>query len=126
MNRYSITDPRMNLPAGTYYIGDPCYVIKDEDWMQALNETNFFNLCASPEAVRKREFNPKNLRNGAFLYHAKDHDFHYHLAASSTKFGDGDYPCKNNGCEIGKCGVDAGLISAIPVEMIEIYGEESG
>jgi len=101
-------------------------VIKDKDWMQALNETNLFNLCASPEAVLQTECNPKHLRNGVFLYQAKDDDSPYYLAASFTKFGDGNYPCKDSGNEIGVCGVDAGLVAAMPVEMIEKYGHECG
>ena len=94
--------------------------------MQALDETNYFNLFASPDAVLQRECNPKNLSNGVFLYHAEDDGSPYHLAASCTEFGDGNYPCKDNGNELGVCGVDAGLIAAIPIEMIENYGQESG
>lgn len=126
MNKYSISEPRLNLPAGTYYVGDPCYVIKDEEWMQALDETNYFNVFASPEAVLKAEYNPKHLMNGVFLYHVEGDDPPFHLAASITKYGDGEYPCKESGSEIGTCGVDAGLIAVIPVAMIEKYGQESG
>jgi len=128
-NEYSVKDPRTSLPAGTYYIGDPCYVIKDEDWMQALDETNFFNMFPSAEATVKREYNDKHMMNGIFLCEIdtgiKDSES-YLLAASSTAWGDGCYNCFDGYEKIGECGVDAGLIAAIPVAMIKEHGQESG
>ena len=34
----------MRLPAGTYFIADPCYIIRDEKYDRLLEETNFFGL----------------------------------------------------------------------------------
>jgi hypothetical protein len=130
MNRYSIADPRFPLPAGTYYIGDPCYVIKDEEWMDALDSTNYFNLFPSSN---QKKYNPKHMQNGVFLYHTNDFaddpveqlNGIYWFACSSTEYGDGCYPCEDNEISIGECGVDAGLIAAIPIEMIVEHGDES-
>ena len=31
---------KMKMPAGTYYIGDPCYIF-EKSWDKVLNETNY-------------------------------------------------------------------------------------
>ena len=54
---------RMNV--GTYYVGDLCYVFKDENWQTLLKETDYL-----------RDFS---------RYEGK-------VWASSTKWGDGRYP----------------------------------
>jgi len=129
MAKYSIEDPRASLPPGRYYIGDPCYVIKDEEWSDALEGTHYFGLFASGEAATNRAYNDKHLMNGVFSYHIDtgiEDSKSYLLAASSTEYGDGSYNCYDGGCYLGECGVDAGLIAAIPAEMIEEYGTESG
>ena len=33
---------RIKLPAGKYFIGDPCYVIQDNDWQKVCDE--MFNV----------------------------------------------------------------------------------
>lgn len=77
------------LPAGTYYIGDPCYVFA-ESWDSVLEETDFF---------RKEN----QTINGVPVFGA------------STAFGDGSYPGSNR----FYYPVDAGLLGAIPVELME-------
>ena len=126
MNKYSILKQRSPLPAGTYYIGDPCYVIKDDEWMQALEETNYFNMFPSKAATRDHEYNKSGTQYGVFSYEIHGINGKYVFAASSTAYGDGEYHCEKDGSTIGMCGVDAGLIAAIPIEMIEDYGDDSG
>lgn len=123
MNNYSVIDPRSALPPGDYYIGDPCYVIHDYDWMNALEGTRYFGLFDSDEAMNSGEhkYAPANMRCGVFMVKTNDGK-EFLLGASQTKHGDGEYPCEDHGVEIGKCPVDAGLISAIPMEFIKRYG----
>ena len=78
------------LPAGTYWIGDPCYVITP--WTQWLEDEYFDN-------VGELFFNYNDLT----------------ICAMDTEGGDGNYP--TNG--YGHVGVDAGMISAIPLEALK-------
>lgn len=119
---YLILDPRSLLPPGEYYIGDPCYVIRDEDWMDCLEETAYFNML---EPGTERKYRPSDLQNGVFSFE-DGNEIQYRFAGSSTKYGDGCYPCRENGMQLGECGVDAGLIAAVPVAMVEAVGEPSG
>lgn len=88
----------MKLPAGKYYIGDPCYVF-DESWDRLLESTNY-------------------LQNKGPV------DFDgYTLFAYSTAYGDGTYTDQHG----NEYPVDAGLLGAIPIELIEVpSGEEDG
>ena len=75
------------LPAGKYFIGDPCYVIETEKWMDFLTEMWYQEKLQSPMFWFEGEL----------------------VFVSSTMYGDGvytdgydDYP------------VDAGLIGVVP------------
>lgn len=80
------------MPAGTYYIGDLCYVMHDE-WDE------FCALTIDGNAVLDGEFTLKDGRR---------------FATYGTAFGDGCYPASNG----ANLGVDAGLIGCIRVEDI--------
>lgn len=103
------------LPAGKYFIGDPCYVIRDEDWSDILDETRFFGLYATEKAMMEDDYSAKDEQNGIFKY--KGHK----LAASSTAYGDGEYH-SNVGT---KFSVDAGLLAAVPMALVDMtaYGD---
>ena len=75
------------VPAGRYYLGDPCYVIRDNDWIPLLENCNYFID------------QPVGYIGG------------YEIVAFSTKHGDGVYFDKGG----RKYGVDAGLIGLVPV-----------
>lgn len=77
------------MKPGTYYIGDPCYVIKNDEWRALLERTDFLN----------------------------DEFFEYRghaCFASSTAYGDGSYE-DNSGREYM---VDAGLIGIMPLQCL--------
>lgn len=80
---------RATMPAGTYYVGDPCYAIETK-WQEILRQTDFFK-------------NPVGTINGK------------KVLAFGTAFGDGEYIDD----EGRKYGVDAGLIGLVPVEVAE-------
>ena len=80
------------LPAGKYYIGDPCYVLgrPHSNWESVLDESNFF----------ENPYINKGLTALAF----------------GTAFGDGEYLDQDG----RKYPVDAGLIGATPVKMATV------
>ena len=80
------------MPAGTYYIGDLCYVMHPE-WDE------FCDITINDHECLDGEFNLKDGRR---------------FATYGTAYGDGCYPTS-----IGaRLGVDAGLIGCIKVEDI--------
>ena len=73
------------LPAGMYFVGDPCYAI-DEDWGDVLEDTDFF-------------------RAGEGMYETCGLTF----GAVDTKYGDGEYLDQWG----NSYPVDAGLLGAV-------------
>lgn len=74
------------IPAGTYYLGDPCYAVPDSEWGSLLDSTDCFG---NPEGF---------LSDGT------------RVVAFGTYYGDGEYYD-----QFGRdYGVDAGLIGLIP------------
>ena len=88
----------MRLPAGTYFIADPCYIIRDEKYDRLLEETDFFGYRL-PD------------RGNIFIDSVTKLPF----AVFSTAYGDG---CYRDGFGF-KYGVDAGCISCVPVAMVD-------
>ncbi|NLK64953.1 MAG: hypothetical protein GX289_07650 [Tissierellia bacterium] len=87
----------MRMKTGKYYIGDPCYVVEDQnDWIKLLEDTNYFE-------------NKNQSYKGQPIY------------CGGTAYGDGCYESNK-----GKCyGVDAGLLGIMPVEVIDIPETEA-
>jgi hypothetical protein len=74
------------IPAGAYYLGDPCYVVRDGEWGGLLDMTDCFD---NPEGF---------LSDGT------------RVVAFGTYYGDGEYYD-----QFGRdYGVDAGLIGLVP------------
>lgn len=81
----------MKLPAGTYFIGDPCYCFDDHDkWMKLLDHCDFFSGCE------------------VFMFEGKA------MFGAGTMYGDGCYLDQ----DFNEYSVDAGLIGATPVEFL--------
>ena len=88
------------LPAGKYWIGDPCYVFPDEGhmeskWDELLDVVEFFKTPYG------------ELDNGKIK-----------VWAASTAYGDGCYTA-NNGKTFR---VDAGLLGIVPQETVDYLG----
>ena len=81
-----------HLAPGEYYIGDPCYVIDHEKWDE---------FCGELWDAQKR-------RRTIFTFD------NYDVAVMQTEWGDGQYE-SSEGIDLG---VDAGIIGAIPMELI--------
>lgn len=84
----------VSVPAGRYYLGDPCHVIDaDENWMELLESSDYFMD------------NPIGTLHG------------YDVLAFGTAHGDGSYQEVGGA---GVVGVDAGLIGLVPEELMEL------
>ena len=87
----------MQLDGGKYFIGDPCYVIRDEDWQRFCEEFLF-------ECDKGTAFN-----SGYGVFDGRK------VFAHGTAYGDGNYEGSNR----EEYGVDSGTIGAIPVELCD-------
>ncbi len=82
------------FPAGTYYVGDPCYAIPDEDW------SDFCSNIFEDYGERTREF--------YFEFSGEQ------VWCAFTKHGDGAYDDQYK----RKYHVDAGLIGIVPMTLV--------
>lgn len=82
----SISSKSVVVPRGSYVLGDPCYVVPDDDWDDLLNSCNYFN-------------DPVGRVQGC------------NILAFGTKWGDGCYRDTFGNAYP----VDAGLIGLVPV-----------
>lgn len=78
----------VTMPAGTYFVGDPCYAVPDEDWNDLLDSNDVFE--GSPVGT---------LPNGN------------NVTAFHTAFGDGVYYDQYG----NSYPVDAGLLGVVPL-----------
>jgi hypothetical protein len=88
------------LPAGTYWIGDPCYPFpndgpKSDEWSNALDATNFFE---------KPHCNLGPIQ----------------VLANDTSHGDGTY----TGSDGNGYAVDAGLLGIMPESTVDYLGND--
>jgi len=93
--RRDVVVEQVTLDAGDYWLGDPCYVIKDEDWMPWLEECGYETETNLVGEIPGTE---------------------HEAVGFATSFGDGVYPYLVNGEQEFELGVDAGMIGFVPVE----------
>ena len=86
------------FPAGEYYIGDPCYIIPDEDWAELCINTNHWGAGNEPEP---------NFDDGLFQWNGRT------CFATFTAYGDGCYGNRKGDAMVG---VDSGLIGIVPLK----------
>lgn len=97
-----ISKVEVEVPAGSYVLGDPCYSFPDYDeWMELLESCKYFN---DPIGTIRRS--PKE---GTFNVMET-----FNVVAFSTRWGDGRY----RGTDGNSYAVDAGLIGLVPVEAL--------
>ena len=107
MNKGDI-EIQVQIPAGDYWLSDPAYTIRDEDWipwLEACNYTKEDNLVGK---IPGTDFSAVGFR---------------------TAWGDGVYPLQKaeygnyveGWKDVAELGVDAGLIGFVPCE----YGGEA-
>ncbi len=79
----------VEVPAGKYFLGDPCYAVADKDWHGLLDSCGYFEdspIGTIPNTDRK-------------------------VLAFSTMYGDGSYQDQYG----NEYGVDAGMIGLTPL-----------
>ena len=82
---------KYQMPAGEYYFGDPCYVIR-ASWMELLESTNFLEDFSNTK---------------------------WNTRAGSTAYGDGSYTGMELMANI-EFAVDAGVIGLVPSNEMEV------
>ena len=93
--RKAIVEELVTLDAGDYWLGDPCYVIRDEDWVPWLEATDYTNETNLVGEIPGSE---------------------HEAVGFATSYGDGVYPFTINDEEVFELGVDAGMVGFVPVE----------
>lgn len=82
----------ITMPAGEYYVGDPCYAVPDDRWMEWLKAADYTSgdkyLLATLDGAP--------------------------VLGIGTAYGDGAYEGSPEGYTYG---VDSGLIGLVPVEL---------
>jgi hypothetical protein len=104
LETYPLTDKVLSL-VGKYWIGDPCYVFSDNDWSK---------LCDLIFPDGDATFDDSN--NVRVVKVDDDYAFLF-----GTFSGDGVYPARIDNVKIGSLGVDAGMLSVIPVKLLKKY-----
>jgi hypothetical protein len=89
-----ITSIEVEVPAGQYVLGDPCYAVPEHKWMELLESCNYFENPIG-------NFSTDN--EGFTTYHS--------TVAFGTRWGDGCY----RGTDGNLYPVDAGLIGLVPL-----------
>lgn len=93
----AVVTHKVSVPAGTYWLGDPCYAVPQDLWMSLLNSCDFFNKPVG--TVQGKDGRT------------------YHVLAFGTAYGDGCYTDQQG----NDYPVDAGLIGLTPVGLVESY-----
>ena len=91
------------VPAGQYYLGDPCYVVPNDDW------TDFCQIIQDQITYIDKSCNDHSSLQAIYYQDTK-------IIFWCTAYGDGKYPVY--GEQNGFCSVDAGLLSLIPVNQV--------
>jgi len=104
MKTYPLESEHLDLK-GQYWFGDPCYVFPEDKWQE---------LCRLmwPNG---RDFDDTN----AVRVVEVDGEKCYLIG---TAYGDGCYPLVKNENVVGELGVDAGMLSMIPMKLVKSEG----
>jgi hypothetical protein len=91
-------------PDGVWF-GDPCYVVPEDQWL------HFCNLMFAYEEKNKLERH--------YVGEVTDESTGLNWYCWNTAYGDGCYTLQVNGNSVASLGVDAGMLSAIPMRLIK-------
>ena len=101
------------LKAGTYYVGDLCYILGDKNgytWDHVLTETGFLGIYhpKTKQSLEPNESGVPGLPPGHFVYNG------VRFFSSGTSYGDGSFRDDNGNVYW----VDAGLIGCFPMDSL--------
>ena len=103
LTSYTFSTAEYMLPAGPYAVIDPGYVFTSDPF--------WGDMCDFMETHVDNQTGYLNIQiDGLTAY------------AFTTAYGDGVYPVFSSGADIGSAGVDARILSLIPLALIEKYG----
>jgi len=100
MDKHEI-ETQVTLQSGTYYVGDPCYLIEDSDWLPWLEACNFRNQDTLVGQVPGKEIRACGFRTA---YGDGVYDFEGHNTRS-MKYDEWDV--------LAQLGVDSGMIGFV-------------
>jgi hypothetical protein len=104
LEKFEFITESKEMPKGKYLVTDPCYVIGEDPFW-----ANMIDWMFEGHTMKHNQFFVKaNEKHLLFLF--------------NTAYGDGEYPVKKNGSEVGSCGVDAGMLSLVPMDFVEEFG----
>lgn len=89
-----IRNVEVEVPAGQYILGDPCYAVPEDEWMELLESCDYFDNPIGKITRRDKSY--------------------YRIVAFSTRWGDGSY----SGTDGNIYPVDAGLIGLVPIQLL--------
>ena len=109
---------RVAVPAGRYYLGDPCYPFPNDGpfeplWMALLLSCGFFGSVKG-KAGEDSGYGRLTGDTGP-VGQVTVGDETFHVVAFGTAYGDGEY----QGSDRFGYGVDAGLIGLVPMALVE-------
>lgn len=93
------------------WFGDPCYVVPEDMW-------SYF--CDQMFAFEKN-----NKMDRHYVAQVTEEAFGQTFYCWSTAWGDGSYQLQLDGHAVASLGVDAGLLSAIPMSLIKRWGTQA-
>lgn len=99
---------KCKLKEGKYWLGDVCYVYPTTEWQDFCN--NLFQREGGSKCVDGIEMDYKSIP----------------FIVIGTAYGDGIYSLTQKGVEIASLGVDAGLLSVIPLSLVESWKDSKG
>jgi hypothetical protein len=102
---------RQVYPMGRYWVGDPCYVFPQNKWSVFCD-----TLHGLDDAEQGIDFSYSDRVVAATKFFV-----------CGTRYGDGTYILKQDDCHVmGKCGVDAGLLSVVPEMLVKAWHNQCG
>lgn len=96
---------KFEMPAGKYWLGDPCYIYPENRWSEFCDSLE--TTVEIPNGIASGDNCPFITKEGIFV--------------NDTEYGDGYYPVLKNNRNIGNLGVDAGLLSLVPLKLAETF-----
>jgi len=103
---YPLEDRFIKLE-GKFWVGDPCYIFADNSWQKLCKL-----MCPTHTDP---DFDDRDTVRVVEVDGVKCYLF-------GTAYGDGTYNLKQSDEVIGKLGVDAGMLSIIPMEIVKLRG----
>ena len=116
MNK-TTTITESTLPPGKYLVCDPCYVLADTDYDQLIKPG--MDLWEKVREITDPARRARAIRAAQVAGMGVREFRNYKMAVFGTAHGDGIYECTQRGERKGDCLVDSGMISAIPLGLVD-------